>query len=273
MKLSFIFFALIVASGVRAQELFIQTESASNMPVGRFGIRASYEAWQENGTISREGIEGMYGVTRYLMVHPQIYGSNQVNGFQLETFGGYAKYRLYIDDGFKYHFRVAAYAEALAGEQHSTYPSFSFKGSQPCVDGGIISTLLENRLALNFVAGASGALKDITLPNASYSNIKGVNASLSAGYLIYPPRYTSFSDPNVNIYAELLGYNVWYDQGNSGTVLSHHGDELLLSLGPQLILNSVARFDLSYVMLLQSSLPERRPNTFFARFEYNFYGS
>lgn len=271
MRISLLLFVLLVTGNARAQELFIQTEPASNMPAGRFGIRVSSELWNENGTFAREGIEGMYGVSRYLMVHPQMYGSNQINGFQLETYGGYAKYRLYIDDGFKYHFRVAAYAEGLAGEQHSTYPSFSFKGCQPYVGAGGIATLLENRLALNFVAGASGALKDIVLPSVSYSNIKGLNGSISAGYLVYPPRYTSFSDPNVNIYAELLGYNVWFDRMVSSSIASAHGDELLLSLGPQLILNSVARFDLSYVMLLQSTLPERRPNTFFARFEYNFY--
>jgi hypothetical protein len=259
------------ASGLHAQELFIQSEPASNMPAGIWGVRVSSESWEGDHTISRIGIEGMYGVDKYLMVHPLIYGSNQLNGFNVETYGGYAKYRLYIDDGFKYHFRVAAFGEVLAGEQHSTYPSFSFNGSQPFAGAGMMATLLENRFATNLSVAANDAFKSIPLANGSYSNIKGINSILSAGYLVYPPRYTSFSNPNINIYAEFLDYQSWFDHVWGGNSLLEQGNELLLSFGPQVILNSVARFDLAYVALLYSDLPERRPNTVFARFEYNFY--
>lgn len=213
----------------------------------------------------------MYGFDKSLMLHPIIFGSNQLNGFGVETYGLYAKYRLYNDDGFKYHFRVAAFGEALAGEQHSTYPTFSFNGSGPFATGGLIATLLENRFATSLSAGAAGALKDIPLSNGSYSNIKGINTILSTGYLVYPPRYTSFSDANINIYAEFLDYQSWYDHVTNGASLPKQGNEFLLSFGPQVILNSIARFDVAYVALLYSSLPERRPNTVFARFEYNFY--
>ncbi|HEY3875932.1 MAG TPA: hypothetical protein VGM92_10675, partial [Candidatus Kapabacteria bacterium] len=87
----------------------------------------------------------------------------------------------------------------------------------------------------------------------------------------YPPRYTSFSNPNINIYAEFLDYQLWYDRKTNGMNVAESGNELLLSIGPQAILNSVARIDLAYVMLLSSDMPMRRPNTVFARFEYNFF--
>ncbi|HEY3875962.1 MAG TPA: hypothetical protein VGM92_10830, partial [Candidatus Kapabacteria bacterium] len=152
-----IFLGLLSISTARAQELFIQTEPASNMPAGIWGVRISSEAWQDDHTISRIGIEGMYGVNRLLMVHPLIFGSNQLNGFSAETYGVYAKYRIYTDDGFKYHFRMAAFGEALAGEQHSTYPTFSFLGSQPFATAGMIATLLKNRFASNLSVGAADA--------------------------------------------------------------------------------------------------------------------
>ncbi len=269
-----IVFVLSVFSGLRAQELFIQTEPASNMPVGRFGVRATSDIWSENNrTISRFGTEIMYGVSKNLMVHLQAYGSNAIHNFEPETYGIYAKYRLYSDDDFKYHFRISAYGEVLGGKQHNTIPSFSFKGAGPMVASGLIFTLLENRLALSSTVGAAKSLKDIfPTDGGSFTNITGINASLSAGYLVYPNTYTSYSDPNINIYAELLGYNSYF-QLNDGFDYSTNasGGELVLSFGPQLILNSVARFDLAYSLLLKSNFIEKRSNSLLLRFEYNFY--
>ncbi|HYM20058.1 MAG TPA: hypothetical protein VEW28_03530 [Candidatus Kapabacteria bacterium] len=260
-----------VSFTARAQELFIQTEPASNMPAGRFGLRVSSDIWQDNKTVSRFGTEVMYGLTKDLMVHLQAYGSNQLTGFHPETFGAYVKYRLYVDDGFKYHFRISAYGEALGGEQHSMSPALSFKGAGPIVSGGFIATVLENRLALSLTVGATRALKEISISSMTYSNITNLNSSFSVGYLIYPPSYTGYSDPNINVYAELLSYQSLYDQSVDGHTTSEHATEMLLSLGPQLILNSVARFDLAYAITVTSGFIQKSPNSFFARFEYNFY--
>ncbi len=269
-----IILVLSAFSGLRAQELFIQTEPASNMPVGRFGVRASSDIWSENSrTIARFGTEIMYGVSKNLMVHLQAYGSNAINNVEPETYGIYAKYRLFSDDDFKYHFRISAYGEALAGKQHNTTPSFSFKGGGPVVGGGLIFTLLENRFAFSSTVGTARALKDVfPIDGGSYTDITGINGSLSIGYLVYPNTYTSYSDPNINLYAELLGYNSYY-QVNDGFDYSANASsgELVLSLGPQIILNSVARFDLAYSMLLKTNFYLKRPNSLLFRFEYNFY--
>ncbi len=272
MKPIIVLVLLLVGSPLAAQELFIQTEPASNMPAGRFGLRVSSDHWQEDGGIvSRLGSELMYGVTKDLMVHAQVFGSNQLNSFDLETYGLYAKYRLYSDDGFKYHFRISAFAEALAGKQSGTMPDFSFKGSGPVINGGIVLTLLESRLALSTTIGGSHLLGDISLPMMAYSDINGMNASLSAGYLVFPDHYTNYSDPNINLYAELLAYHSWYSEDMMGQHVARRNTEAILSIGPQLILNSVLRFDLAYSMVVQSDYPMRRPNSFFARVEYNFY--
>ncbi len=273
-RLLVIVFVLSVFSGLRAQELFIQTEPASNMPVGRFGVRVTSDLWSENTRrVSRLGAEMMYGISKELMVHLQAYGSNSNNTFEPETFGIYAKYRLLSDDDFKYHFRISAYGEVLGGKQQNSTPSFSSKGAGPMVAGGLIATLLKNRFALSSTAGATRSLKDIFKKDGgSFTNITGINASLSAGYLVYPNTYTSYADPNINIYAELLGYNSYF-QWNDGFDYStqRSGGELLLSFGPQLILNSVARFDVAYSLLLKSNFNEKRSNSLLLRFEYNFY--
>jgi hypothetical protein len=272
MKVLIFCMVLLAASRLEAQELFIQTEPASNMPVGTFGIRFTGDSWQDPGRIvSREGMELMYGVTRNLMTHILAYGSNSLGNFDLETVGFYSKYRLYWDDGFKYHFRVSAYGEALFGSQHSDVPTFSFAGSGPIVSGGGVATLLEHRLALSTTIGASHALKDIALPTISYSNISGINASLSAGYLILPAHYSSFSDLNMNVYAEFLGYHTWFTQDVAGVIAATQGTELLLSVGPQVIINSLARIDLAYTFPIFTNFAIRRPNSVLARFEYDFY--
>ncbi|HET9136582.1 MAG TPA: hypothetical protein VFO76_08090, partial [Candidatus Kapabacteria bacterium] len=258
-------------SRLAAQELFIQTEPASNMPAGRFGLRVSSDVWQESGaTLARVGGELMYGLTKELMVHAQAYGSNQLSGFELETVGLYAKYRFFTDDAFKHHVRLAAYADILVGT-HASMPEFSFKGSGPAISGGFIATLLENRLALSSTVGVSHALKDIPIPGMTYRNITGINASFSAGYLLYPSHYQSYNDPNINVYAELLGYRSWYDMEMVYSTKAKQGTELILSLGPQLILNSVLRIDLAYSTTIYNSYDWKRSNSFFARVEYNFY--
>lgn len=262
---------LLAASRLGAQELFIQTEPASNMPAGRVGVRVSSDVWDENGIATiRIGSELMAGISKELMVHAQAYASNQSSGFELETVGLYAKYRFFSDDAFKYHFRLAAYADILVGKR-ATAPEFSFKGSGPLVSGGVIATLLENRLAVSTTIGAYHALKDILVPEMRYSNIEGVSASLSAGYLLYPSHYESYNDPNINLYAELLGYHSWYDEIMVYSTEARKGSELIFSVGPQIVLHSVLRFDLAYSVVLYSDYPARRGNSFFGRVEYNFY--
>ena len=77
---------LIITLSLRAQELFIQSEPASNMPARTWGLRLGSDTW-DNGErlVSRIGFEGMYGITKDLMFHIQGFGSNQFNGFEAET--------------------------------------------------------------------------------------------------------------------------------------------------------------------------------------------
>ncbi len=263
---------LLLASSLKAQELFIQTEPASNMPVGRFGLRIASDSWNTSrGVATRIGAEVMYGISKELMVHGQIYGSHAISAVELETYGAYLKYRFYADDDFKYHFRMAAFGQLLLGSQHSSMPEFTFKGSGPTAATGVIATLLENHTALSTTIGFDHALSDIERSDMSYKNISGVSASLSAGYLLFPSHYTNYSDINVNIYAEVLSSHSWYDHLMNGSMTAEKGTAVLFAPGVQLIVNSVLRIDLSYSTLLSTTYSERRPNSLLGRLEYNFY--
>lgn len=272
MRIAVAAFFILFTLNARAQELFIQTEPASNMPARSWGLRLASDMWNANDrVVARLGFEAMYGITKDLMVHLQGFGSNQVDNFELETYGLYAKYRLYADDDFKYHFRLAVFGEALFGKQNSHSPSFASKGSGPLLTGGVIATLLEGRFAASTTLGVAKATKDIEAGHPTYKNIVGANGSLSMGYLIYPDAYESYSDPNVNIYAEVLGFTSMFDEVDHDLISSTSGTEILLSFGPQVILNSLTRIDLAYALTLHSSYTMKKQNSVFIRLEHNFF--
>jgi hypothetical protein len=172
---------------------------------------------------------------------------------------------------------MAAFAEALFGKQNGTSPSFVFKGSGPIVTGGLIATLLDGRFAASTTLSVAKATKDMIAEDAhtknviGYRNIVGGSGSLSMGYLIYPQQYESYSDPNVNLYAEILAFESLYDETDLDVVASTSGSEIVLSVGPQLIVNSLTRLDLAYTITLHSSYRDKKANSVFFRLEHNFF--
>src|ERR1051325_6080624 len=113
-------FILFLTQNSSAQELFINTEPASNMPRYSYGFRINSESFSQNKLFkNRTDIEAMNGFSANLMAHIMISASNFYGNYEYNNFGVYAKYRLYADDGFKSHFRIAAYAHAAFGKQRN----------------------------------------------------------------------------------------------------------------------------------------------------------
>src|SRR5262249_22740858 len=125
------------------------------------------------------------------------------------------------------------------GPTRNTFADVMLDGGNSGLNAGLIFTLLEHRLALSSTLGAIALVPD----EAVSKNIKNYLFSLSAGYLISPSEYQSYSDLNFNLYAELLGKYITYD--NAGTSVGNHGILLDLAIGPQVIINSIARIDLA----------------------------
>lgn len=272
----FIAAALLFYAGISySQELFISTESASNMPAQSFGIRLGSENFFADHSLkSRTDLDLMYGFSSFLMGHVHAHASNYYGSYGFNNFGIYAKYRLYSDDGFKSHFRIAAFAQASFGPQRNTFADLELQGGNSGLETGLIFTILENRLALSSTLGVIALVPDLHPPlMPAYENIKNYNYSLSAGYLVYPPQYTSYNDINLNLYAELLGKYISFDQNQPGMTMTmpHHATVLDLAVGPQIIINSISRIDLAIRTRLISGVEGFPKPSVYLRLEQMFY--
>src|SRR3954470_6653087 len=99
---------LAMAKPVFSQELYVNTEPASNMATNSLGIRAENQGFFNPVFKNRSTIELMYGASKNVMVHGSIYQSNYYQSKQhFEGGSVYAKYRFMSVDSVQSHFRGA----------------------------------------------------------------------------------------------------------------------------------------------------------------------
>ncbi len=149
----------------------------------------------------------MFGFSKHLMVHV----SSTFSDFywpspRWESGKLYAKWRFYSNDDVHKHFRMAAFAEGAYSESPFTYGDINLDGDNSGVQGGLIATQLVNKLALS----ATTSLIKVYTPNGEHAghenhSLESVYYSLSAGYLLLPRNYTSYKQPNLNLYFEMIG--------------------------------------------------------------------
>jgi len=268
-----IFFFGFLAENSYAQELFINTEPASNMPTHSYGFVIGSESFGNHGSIfTRNDLEFMYEETGDLMTHVMLHASNYYGSYGFNNFGAYAKYRIYTDDGFKQHFRIAAYALGAIGVQRNTFADVMLDGGNRGLETGLIFTLLENRFAVSSTIAAVMLVPEVrAAPGIVFQNVRNYDYSLSAGYLVHPDHYESYNDLNVNCYAELLGKYITYNKAVAGSVTAEHGTVLDLAVGPQLIINSIWRIDLSIRTRLISGVESFPKPSLLLRYEQMFF--
>jgi len=290
MKYTAVILFLLSSWQLSAQELFPLSEPASNIPKGALGVRLFSETYKEvNQLRNMSGLRLMYGVTPRLSVYLTGIVSNhhgrkmpvefpfhntpergahypyKFNGMHL-----YAKYRFLSKDGENSHFRMAAYGEGtyVSTTHHETEPDLEM-GDNKGVGAGLITTYLKNKFAVSLTAGAifptvyEGKSPD---PIESLPDVpvrvqygKALCYSLSFGYLLFPRKYTSYDQVNVNLYLELHGKafqaarvdifaglpnEYFLDQSRYPTALQK-GYYVDVSPGIQLILKSNLRIDFS----------------------------
>jgi hypothetical protein len=201
--------ALCIVVSVHAQELYVFSEPASNMPAHSVGIlqqikRVKGITQSEGGT--RSTSEVMFGATKNWMLHAAITFSDMYTPFvRAESFRVYGKYRFFSQDALYHHLRMAVFGEASYSRNEKMYDELSIDGDLAGLQAGLIVTQLLHKLAIS----ATGSYlitpygendhfgKSTPMPAFSYS--------LSAGYLLFPLKYTSYEQTNVNLYCELLG--------------------------------------------------------------------
>jgi hypothetical protein len=263
MKVILLAFCLTaLAYTAHAQELYVNTEPASNMAAHSLGIRLENQGFNSDGFKNRTTLEAMYGATGKLMLHGALYNSNfYQNNQRFEGGSFYAKYRFLSIDTVQAHFRGAVFGKAAISRNPYRLQEIALEGDNSGVQGGVVFTQLLHKLALS---GSASYLRGLNSAN-DYGAITGakeaVAYTLSAGYLLLPKQYTSYNQVNLNLYAELLG------KTNPGYAQSY------LDVAPalQLIFNSVCRLDFSYRTPLYNNMQRNSANMYLIRFEYNFF--
>lgn len=249
---------------VSAQELYVFTEPASNMPAKSIGVRLTNEGMFSPDFRSRSVAEVMVGLNKNIMFHAQGFFSDMDGKYRLEGGSFYAKYRFLSLDEAHSHFRGAVYGRISTSKRRAYSEDINLEGDNSGWQGGLIFTQLIHKLALSATLGYSKsfATKDRPFDWALPRSVQGLNYSLSSGYLLLPFVYKNYNQPNFNLYVELLG-KTNPTNGNS-----------YLDIAPavQVILNSKTRIDLGYRFQATGTMEERYlKNMYLARVEFNFF--
>lgn len=211
------FFCLILAiEPLPAQELYVYSDPASNVPARSLSVKyagkalRTTDAFLHSHTMSRHMLESSIGIRKQWMVRPVLTISDMYTDRKqkFESFGIYSKFRFLSLDEVHKHFRAAAFIKVVYSTNDLKYDELTGEGDQSAAQVGLILTQLVGKLAvsttvaLNEVLDEERWLKYGGPRNFGYSSL---NYSISAGYLLFPRSYTSYQQTNVNLYVELIG--------------------------------------------------------------------
>jgi hypothetical protein len=266
MKLFTIVLFLFVSISAGAQELYVFSEPASNMPAHSLSLKETVRGLRNRmggDNESRYITELMFGVNKNLMLHGSTSFSNMYsNGMQWESARLYGKYRFFSNDGLHSHLRLSAFAEGAVSRNKAYYDELSMDGDQSGVQAGIIATQLLHKLAISSSVSLIEVLQesrwDKTVP--PIAPYQAVNYTLSAGYLVLPKAYTNYNQTNLNLYIELLGQN-------TTDIKRHYID---LAPAAQLIFNSEAKLNLGYRFQLDGNMNRMSDKSWLISFEWLF---
>lgn len=212
MHKSFIAILCFVSLQVMAQELYVYTEPASNMPAKSISAKITAnlmgpQPWH-NRFMQRYTPELMFGISKKIMIHTAAsFADMHTNNFRWESVYLYGKYRFVSRDDVHKHFRMAVFGEGSYSHSPFHNDEISLLGDKSGVQAGLIATQLINKVAISATIGHTQVLdksrynKIIYAPSRAYQSL---NYSLSAGYLLIPREYMNYNQLNINFYTELL---------------------------------------------------------------------
>ncbi|RYG21742.1 MAG: hypothetical protein EOO07_01795 [Chitinophagaceae bacterium] len=273
-----ILLCLSLNSRVFAQELYVFTEPASNMPAKSIGVRLTNEGMFSPSFRNRSIAEVMVGLNKNIMFHVQGFLSDMDGKYKAEGASFYLKYRFLSLDAAQSHFRAAVFGRISASNREIASEDINLEGDNSGVQGGLIFTQLIHKLALSATLGYSKSLRkeEPLLMITDYLGMPGMNMpsmkmpnelvsySLSSGYLLLPFTYKSYNQPNFNLYFEVLG--------KTNPANGHSYVDFAPAL--QLILNSKTRVDLGYRFQAAGNMEGRYlKNMYLARVEFNFFNA
>ncbi len=256
---------LALISSIKAQELYVNTEPASNMAAKAIGLRLNADFVPlTDRTGFRLGPEAMFGVSRNIMVHVNLYGSSfYQSDFKFEGASIYAKYRFLAFDQPQSHFRVAGYGRVSIINNPLPYAEINLQGDNSGVLGGLVATQLLHKLALSVTSDVTHAMDNTSTPLSANANRNQLGYTFSAGYLLLPVNYTDYKQTNVNIYTEFIGKSS----------LDGKGSYLDIAPSVQFIFSSTTRIDLGYHTQLTGNLSRIATTSYLIRIEHNLFNA
>ncbi len=231
---AFILF-FFLSSFVEAQELFPNTDPASNVPKGILRAKISNELFKEMSRLRLwQGYTVIYGISPKFELGQTFNFSNhhdlrlpesfiyrntatnelqtdgyfrgQPHPFWFENFVLALKYRFLCLDAVQRHFRMATYIQLAGGNEPHPEAEPNLMGDNAGASGGLIATYLKHKFAASLNIGYIMPYKFQQYDTSiviNYAN--AINYSLSFGYLLLPRTYTNYKQINVNLYMEFMG--------------------------------------------------------------------
>jgi hypothetical protein len=250
-----------------AQELYVYTEPASNMPAHSISTKLTgHFVTSDNiyGRFSQRYMpEIMFGINKKLMLHVSSTFSNmQTSDFRFESVSLYAKYRFLSHDDVHRHFRMAVFADASHTNAPFHYDEITLMGDKSGIDAGLIATQLLNKLAISATVSHTELLDDSRFNKTMYippRHYSATNFALSTGYLLFPKEYKDFRQTNMNLYTEFLAQRL--------------DDKLYyIDMAPavQFIFNSISKLNIGYRFQLSGNMARMTNNSWLVSYEYTF---
>ncbi len=256
---------LFLTSVVKAQELFVFTEPASNMAAKSIGLRARSMLLKNENTNSNTFQlipEIMWGVSKKTMLHADAFLIAQDNKFSAIGGSMYIKYRFFSVDEVHSHFRIAAFGRLSFNNSPIKKYAIDLYGNNSGYEAGLVATKLITKVALSASTSflhATDNGSEKFLFNNNYRN--ALNYTFSAGKLVLPKNYNNYKQVNVNMMIEFLGQ------------LNLYNYYTYLDVAPsvQFIFNSRLRVDVGYRYRVVTTLQRSISNGLLLRVEYNLF--
>ena len=269
MKKGLFFILILFTIKLNAQELYVFSEPASNMPAKSLSLKmgAMYgKGVHSKRILQRYMPEVMFGLNKNWMVHTSATFSDMHQpAFIFESARLYAKWRFLSVDDLHKHFRLAAFGAATYSRNHLDHNEINLMGGdQSGVQAGLIATQLWNKLAVSGTVSLNEIIdkerrKKLSPEQYAFSS---VNYSISAGYLVLPKEYTSYKQTNLNLYFEILG----------SRNLNWTEDKYYVDFAPaiQLIFNSNSKLNMGYRFQVAGDIYRLMDKSFSISFEHTF---
>jgi len=269
MRKILIILSLVFSAGSNhAQELYVFSEPASNMPAKSMGAKltAMYgKGVHASRTLQRYMPEFMLGLNKNWMVHANVTVSDMHQSKLIfESARLYAKWRFLSADQLHRHFRMAAFGAVTYSRNHLDHNEINLMmGDQGGVQAGIIATQLWHKLAVSGTISMNEVLDEERRKNVQGLHAyRSMNYSLSAGYLILPFEYKDYNQTNLNFYVELMGSRLF----------DWPYEKYYVDLAPafQLIFKSNSKLNLGYRFQLSGDIYRLMKKSFLISYDYTF---